>query len=459
MVKNNNILIYSGVTQEEIKNDLQSLFEFQDKGISLELLREMINENLVPHFVNYDHPGFQSLYNFFPEEGAKLGAEIALAYNQGVTNWIVSPGAVMVEELCCGALCHLFDLSPDADATFMYCGTYSNQSALYMALHWTAEQQGFNLAEKGLQGFVDPSQLVVVTSRESHLSLKHALRIMGLGDKSLVSVPVDKNRHIDVDVMLDRLISLKETKNVFCVVLTAGTTSTGSVDPILRIAKKCEELGIWLHVDAAYGLSFFLVPEYRHLFEGIELADSITWDPHKNFGVPIPNSLLFVREGKNFRRMSIYGEYFNRESDLEPNPGLKSPPTTRPLTALPVVTTIRHLGMSKLTERLRSPLTAIKEAYNKLKNDHEIDLCHEPDLSLLCYRITPENVPTDKLNELQQYIYERVKGERKRSISMTKLDDKIVLRIVAINLNVTSQAIMESISYMKMLASEYLIKD
>ncbi|MFW9991710.1 MAG: pyridoxal phosphate-dependent decarboxylase family protein [Candidatus Odinarchaeota archaeon] len=449
-------LIYSGASPEKVRNDLAPLLDFQDEGMPLNRLEELINQRLIPHLLNYDHPAFQSLYNFFPEKGAKFGADLALTYNQGVTNWIVSPGAVMLEELCCKALCRLFGLSTlTADATFMYCGTYANQTALYLALHWTAEQHGFDFGENGIQGFNDPKRLVAVTSHESHFSLKHALRIMGLGDKSLVSVPVDENRRVNISRLKAILTELKEKRDIFCVVITAGTTSTGSVDPIIPVAEICNNLGLWLHVDAAYGLSYSLVPEYQHLFEGIALADSITWDPHKNFGVPIPNSILFVRRREDFRRMALYGDYFNREDDLEPNPGLKSPPSTRPCMALPLVTSIRHLGMKKLIQRLRAPLDAIKTAYENLKNDDEIELCHQPDLGILCFRVTPKNMPEGQLNQLQQFIYNRIKAGGKRSISLTKLDNKTVLRLVAINLNVTDQAIMENISYMKALANKY----
>ncbi|MHA2244176.1 MAG: pyridoxal phosphate-dependent decarboxylase family protein [Candidatus Hodarchaeales archaeon] len=447
--------IYSGASPKKIASDLETLVEFQDKGISLEKLQRMIEEQLVPHLIRYDRPEFQSLFNFFPEEGAKFGAKIALEYNQGVTNWQVSPGAVMAEELCCKALCRLFGLSPESDATFMYCGTYANQSALYLALHWTAEQHGFDFGKNGVQGFKDPTRLVAVTSCEAHFSLKHALRIIGLGEQSLVPLPVDKNYRINVNHMQEALKELQETNDIFCVIATAGTTSTGSVDPILPLARICKKYGIWLHVDGAYGLAYSLVSEKKPIFSGIELADSITWDPHKQFGVPIPNSLLFVRRSEDFNRMAMYGDYWNREGDPEPNPGLKSPPSTRPFSALPLITSIRHLGMEKVTQRLRTPLVAVKTAYENLLNSTDIELCHEPDLGILCFRVTPDNFPGSQLGNLQQYIYDRIKTEGKRSISLTKIGNKTVLRLVIINVDTTTKVIMETMEYVRTLANEY----
>ena len=218
MEKTNDNLIYSGASPEEVASDLKPLINFQEEGLSLKKLQHLIEERLLPHFMQYDRQEFQSLFNFFPEKGAEFGARIALQYNQGVTNWQVSPGAVMAEELCCKALCRLFGLSLESDATFMYCGTYSNQSALYLALHWAAEQQGFDFAKNGIQGFEDPSRLVAVTSREAHFSLKHALRIMGLGEQRLVTLPVDKNRRIDVQHMQETIDELQVTNDIFCAI-------------------------------------------------------------------------------------------------------------------------------------------------------------------------------------------------------------------------------------------------
>lgn len=459
MNKHNNDLIYSGASPDKVSEDLQALVDFQAEGLPLGRLSELINERLIPHLVQYDRPEFQSLYNFFPEEGAEFGAKIALHFNQGVTNWQVSPGGVMLEELCCRAICRLFGLSPSSDATFMYCGTYANQQALYLALHRKAEQQGFDLAEKGLMGFENPDSLVIVTSVEAHFSLKHAVRIMGLGEQCLVTVPVDENHRMDINALKETIQRLQKTKNIFCIVLTSGTTSTGSIDPILHAVKMCEGIGAWSHIDGAYGLAFSLLPECKHMFTGIEQADSVSWDPHKQFGVPIPSSILFVRHREDFERMAIYGDYFNRKNDPEPNPGLKSPPSTRPLSALPLVTSLRYQGMKKALERLRTPLQAIKTTVDQIKAEADIELCHQPDTGILCIRIAPEGFPQEQMDNLQHYIYNRIKTEGKRSISMTRLDNKTVLRLVAISPSVTREALIETIEYARTLAREYNASD
>jgi L-2,4-diaminobutyrate decarboxylase len=449
-------MIYSSATPERVAADLEILTDFQEEGLSLDDLGKLIDERLIPHLTKYDRPEFHSFYNCFPEEGAEFGGKIALHYNQGVTNWQVSPGGVMLEELCCQAMCRLFGLAPQADATFMYCGTHANQQAMYMALHRKAEQRGFDLGREGLQGFDDPSRLVAVCSQDAHFSLKHAMRFLGLGDRRLISAPVDSNRRMDVGRLRSVVQDLqKEGKEVFCIVSTAGTTSTGSIDPIGSVNDLCREMGAWLHVDGAYGLAFRLIPEMQERFQGIERADSVCWDPHKAFGAPIPSSLLFVNHKGEFERMAIYGEYFNRKDDSEPNPGLKSPPTTRPLSALSLVTSIRHRGMKNVIEDLRKPLRAIATLAERLADTSDIALCHSPDTAILCMRVIPEGFPQDRLNDLQKFIYESIKKEGKRQISMTSLDGTMVLRFVAISPHVTVDAMMDTVSRARRLAQEF----
>jgi L-2,4-diaminobutyrate decarboxylase len=451
--------ICSGASPEIVAADLAPLVHFRDEGLALDALDGLLARRLVPHLMRYDQPGFQSMFNAFLEEGAELGARLALEYNQGVTNWQVSPGGAMLEELCCQALCRLFGLAPTADATFMLSGTYANQQAVYMALHCQAEREGFDLSQEGLLGFQDPGRLAVVVSRDAHFSLKHAVRTMGLGEQCLVILDVDENRRMDVSRMEESLAGLSKTKDIFCVVATVGTTSTGSIDPLLPIARMCEKVNAWFHVDGAYGLAYSLVPEWKPLFAGMELADSVSWDPHKQFRVAIPSSVFFVRRREDMGRMALFADYFNREGDVEPNPGLKSIPSTRPFAALHLVASLRHQGMEKVRENLRAPLAAIRTLADYIRGQTDLELVHQPDTGILCFRITPPGVPEQRLDDLQRTIYDRIMREGERSVSMTGLEGKVVLRLVAISPTVTAEALMETIAVVRTLAGEYAIAD
>ncbi|OLS32135.1 MAG: hypothetical protein HeimAB125_12100, partial [Candidatus Heimdallarchaeota archaeon AB_125] len=269
-----------------------------------------------------------------------------------------------------------------------------------------------------------------------------------LGEKNLITLNVDSNRRIDILQLQKSVNQLQETHDIFCVVATTGTTSTGSIDNVLELSKICQRIGAWLHVDGAYGLAYSLVPEYRDRFFGIEFADSVSWDPHKQFGIPIPNSILFVRRKEDFNRMSLLSDYIYREGESVPSPGLKSPPSTRPFSALSLVTSIKFQGISKIHERLRSPLQAIETIYNSLKSDLEIELCNEPETGILCFRILNKHISEDQMNDFLKEIYEEVITSGKHSISFTKLDDKVVLRLVAIT-PTSAETLMTTITYVK----------
>jgi L-2,4-diaminobutyrate decarboxylase len=448
--------LYSGASPAQVAADLAPLVDFQDEGLPLDALGELLRARLVPHLMRYDRPEFQSMFNACLEEGADLGARLALEYNQGVTNWQVSPGGAMLEELCCQALCRLFDLGPTADATFMLAGTYANEQAIYMALHRQAEREGFDFAQEGLLGFRDPSRLVAAVSRDAHFSLRHAVRTVGLGEQCLVALEVDEDRRIDVAHMESTLAQLSRTRDIFCVVATAGTTPTGAVDPIPPMAERCKKTGAWFHVDGAYGLAYSLVPEWKPRFAGLELADSVSWDPHKQLRAPIPSSVFFARRGEDFARMALFADYFYREGDVEPHPGLKSIPSTRPFAALPLVASLRHQGMDEVRANLRAPLVAIRTLAETIQRQPDLELAHQPDTGILCFRVKPPGIPEGRLNELQRTSYEQIIRGGNRSVSMTTLDGKTVLRLVAISPAVTVEALMDTLTTVRALAREVL---
>lgn len=445
----------SGATPDAIAEDLKPLLDFEAAGLPLEPLKRLIDERLVPHLMDYGQPSFHSFFNSAPEAAAHLGAATALKWNQGVTNWQVSPGGAVLEELCGQVLCRLFGFAKTADATFLYSGTYANQQALYLALHRKAEDCGFDLAEKGVSGFRKPESLAVAVSEQAHFSVRHAVRMLGLGEQCLIRVPVDGSQRLDSERLKGILKSHRDPKDVFAVVVTAGTTSTGAVDPAGAIIEACEETGIWVHVDGAYGLAYALVPEYARLFEGFNRADSVSWDPHKQLGVPIPNSVLFLKRREDFRRMAIYGEYFNRRDDPFPNPGLKSAPSTRPMSALALAACLRHLGLAGLRWRLRAPLTAVKAFADKLSGAPDVELAHRPDTGILCLRLVPGGFPSDRLDDLQLYIFSRMQAEGERSISITRVNGRAALRFVAISPAVTVDGLLESVEAARALAADF----
>ncbi len=449
--------LFSGASPDEVQQDLLPLVDFQDAGQPLTKINQLIEERLLPHLMRYDQAGFQSMYNCIPEQGAALGAEIALAHNQGVTNWQVSPGGAMLEELCCESLCRLFQLSEQAEATFMYSGTYANQEALYLAVHKKAELEGFDFGIKGMSGFRDPSKLAILTSGDAHFSIKQSTRMLGLGEQNLISLEVGANRQIDLEQLQETLAELKGVKDICCIVATAGTTSTGTIDPIQELLEVAQQCSAWLHLDGAYGFSFSLLPECQSRFQGIDKVDSITWDPHKQLGIPIPNSVLFVNNKQDFSRITLFSHYFNRKTSNEPNPGVKSPPSTRPMSALPLVTSLLHQGMDSVSDKLRTPLQNIRRLAEHLTVQSDFHCWHKPDTGVLCFQHQPSHIPENHRNDLQTYIYETILKEGKRSISVTQLGNAVVLRVLVMSPNIRFGDLLETITDIRSIGAGYAL--
>jgi L-2,4-diaminobutyrate decarboxylase len=448
--------IYSGATPAQVAADVAKLLDFQAEGVPLDEMEAMIATHLLPHLMRYDQPGFQSMFNAFPSAEAMLGAQVALTTNQGVTNWQVSPGGATLEELCGQALCRLFGLGAEADATFMYSGTYGNQQALYMALHRHAERQGFALAQKGIAGFAAPERLAILIAEGAHFSLKQAVRMLGLGEDCLIQLPLDEHWRVDMDKLRAMVEEMQPSRDIICLVATAGTTSTGAIDPIAKMAEVCAATGAWLHVDGAYGYAYKLVPEYADLFIGDDLADSISWDPHKQLGAPIPNSILFVKERANFARMALHSHYFNRAEDSEPNPGLKSPPSTRPMSALPLATILRGKGLRQVVEELRAPLVAMRALADHIGTLSDVELCHQPDTGILCFRLTPVGISETELDSLQSKLFTLIMASGERSISMTNLGEKSVLRLVLVTPTTSLVHLRETVRQLRQMASSFM---
>jgi L-2,4-diaminobutyrate decarboxylase len=172
-------------------------------------------------------------------------------------------------------------------------------------------------------------------------------------------------------------------------------------------------------------------------------------------GVPIPNSLLFLQNGADFKRMAIFSDYFNRPGESKPNPGLKSPPSTRPLAALPLVASIRHQGLDHLRQRLRAPLETVRQAAAYIDSQPDLELMLQPDLGIFCVRLLPPGIPGDHLDALQKILYDKMLAEARRSVSFTRINGQDALRFLILTPEQTVAEIIKTLDYLRVLAADF----
>ena len=227
------------------------------------------------------------------------------------------------------------------------------------------------------------------------------------------------------------------------VVATVGTTSTASVDSIHDIGNLCREEKIWLHIDAAYGGGFAMVPEYEWIRKGWELADSIVINPHKTVFVPLDFSVLYVRDLERLRRVfSLVPEYLRGDTvETEKNYMDYGIQLGRRFRALKAWVIWRSLGRVGVVGHLREQIRLANLLVDWIKKDNRFELSAQPSMGVVCFRWvgsarcadrTPQRgVPTSekKLDQLNSDIVERINASGRAYLTQTKLRGRTVMRI------------------------------
>ena len=252
---------------------------------------DFVARGLTQWQVHTSHPRYFGLFNPAPTAMGIAADTLAAAFNPQLAAWSHSPFAVELEAHLVRAFGALFGYET-TDGTFCSGGAEANHTALLTALTRAFPQY----LTAGARGFSQPP--VFYVSAESHHSFLKAARITGIGSAAIRQVPTDDNLKMSMSslrdmIREDRLLGMAP----FLVVATAGTTNAGVIDRLQEAGAIAAEEKLWYHVDAAWGGAAALVPELRHLLNGIALADSITFDPHKWLSVPMGMGLYLTKHG------------------------------------------------------------------------------------------------------------------------------------------------------------------
>jgi glutamate/tyrosine decarboxylase-like PLP-dependent enzyme len=267
--------------------------------------------------VHTPHPKYFGLFNPAPTTMSIAADMMVATFNPQLAAWSHSPFAVEVEQY----LIQNFGLrfgynSDDIDGTFTTGGAEANYTAVLTALNNKFPK--FTLS--GINGL--KTQPTFYVSSESHHSVVRAACMSGLGSTAVRSVPVNDLLQMNLEILV-KLIKEDEDegRTPFMIVATAGTTNAGVVDPISSIAEIATQQNLWLHVDAAWGGAAIFLPELRSVLQGIDRADSITFDAHKWLSVSMGAGLYLTRH-KN-----ILGETFRITTDYMPKEAKRLPVT------------------------------------------------------------------------------------------------------------------------------------
>ncbi|EGQ9465024.1 pyridoxal-dependent aspartate 1-decarboxylase PanP [Vibrio parahaemolyticus] len=348
-------------------------------------------------------------------------------------------------------------------------GTIANITALWVARNKALKADGaFNGVEKeglfkamkhyGYEG------LAVLVSERGHYSLKKAADVLGLGQEGLVAVKTDANNRIVVDDLKTKIAELKE-QNIkpIAVIGVAGTTETGSVDPLPQIAQVCQEHNCHFHVDAAWGGATLMSNHYRHLLEGVELADSVTIDAHKQLYIPMGAGMVLFKDPDAMKSIEHHAQYILRKGSKDL--GSHTLEGSRSGMAMLVYAAMHIISRPGYELLIDQSIEKARYFADLIKQQDDFELVSEPELCLLTYRYLPplirealdkaEGTQKEKLNELinqlTQFIQKRQRETGKSFVSRTRLNpdqwqrmNTIVFRVVLAN-PLTTRDILSSV--------------
>lgn len=355
-------------------------------------------DNLIDHlrqvvFEESMYPGHPGFVAYISGAGTVPGAAadlIAAGLNQNSGGWRLSPAASEIEQHLMRWFAERLGMPEGSSGYVTSGGAMVNLIALTAA---RSRHAGWDVRESGMRA---GPQLTVYVSSEVHDTVDRAVQMLGIGTAGIRHINTDNDLRMDVAALRSVIdADLAQGYRPIAVVGSAGTTGTGAIDPLDAIADVCAEYGLWFHVDAAYGGAAALTEPLRHLFAGIERADSLGFDPHKWLYTPIAGACLLVRDPAVLREtFAVHASYIVDDDTTGWGADVYtlSPHFTRPFAALKIWVSLLAHGWDAYERRISHDV-ALARYLHELVTDHpELEPMTEPGLSITCFRYVPADL-------------------------------------------------------------------
>ncbi|WP_318487768.1 pyridoxal-dependent aspartate 1-decarboxylase PanP [Photobacterium leiognathi] len=358
-------------------------------------------------------------------------------------------------------------------------GTIANITALWVARNTVLKPDGEfkGVAQEGLframkhYGYYD---LAILVSERGHYSLKKAADVLGIGRDSLISIKTDDNNRVDLAHLQTTLADLKQ-RNIkpFAIIGIAGTTETGNIDPLDQLADIAEEHQCHFHVDAAWGGATLMSNKYRPLLKGIERADSITIDAHKQLYIPMGAGMVIFKNPELMTAIEHHAEYILRKGSKDL--GSHTLEGSRSGMAMLLYASLNIISRPGYELLINNSIEKARYFADLIKQQDDFELVTEPELCLLTYRYVPKRTqqaleiatPEEReillelLNDLTQFIQKRQRESGKTFVSRTRItpekwNHKIttVFRVVLANPLTTNTILQDVLNEQRELAKE-----
>jgi glutamate/tyrosine decarboxylase-like PLP-dependent enzyme len=280
------------------------------------------------------------------------------------------------------------------------------------------------------------SPLVLYASREVHMSIPKAVALLGIGRENLQLIPTDESFRMNAEELEARIRHDKaEGKTLVAIIASAGTVNTGAIDPLQEIGEIAKRHGAWFHIDGAYGALAAIADPKK--FDGMELADSISLDPHKWLYQPLDCGCLLYRATEAAQRTFSHTGEYARSLNADPIEGFaffeESLELSRRFRALKLWLSLRYHGMGAFRESIRKDLMQARRLAESIKDEPELDLLAPVTLSAVCFRHRRNNVPGEDLNRFNAALLKRIAERGRIYLSNASLHGKFCLRACIVN--------------------------
>jgi aromatic-L-amino-acid decarboxylase len=391
-----------------------------------EIVRDL-EEIILPGLSHWQHPDF---FGYFPSNGdlaSVLGDYVSTGLGVLGLSWQSSPALTELEEAVTDWLRQMIGLTPAWSGVIQDTASTSTLVALICARERSTD---YALSRGGLQA--EPHPLIVYVSAHSHSSVEKAALLAGFGRRNVRTVPHDARYALRPDALDAAIAADLATGAVPCaVVATTGTTTSTAVDPIEAIAEVTAARGVWLHVDAAMAGSAMILPECRHLWTGIERADSIVLNPHKWLGAAFDCTVYYVKDPQHLVRvMSTNPSYLQSAADARVrNYRDWGIPLGRRFRALKLWFLIREQGVSGLQARLRRDLANAQWLAGRIEATPGWRVLAPVPLQTVCVRHEPAGLEGDALDAHTLGWVDRVNRSGRAYLTPAILDGRWMARV------------------------------
>lgn len=391
-------------------------------------------ELILPGISHWQHPGFMAYFPANSSYPSVLAEMLTATLGAQCMLWETSPAATELEQVVMNWLAEMTGLPSGFHGVIQDSASSSTLIALLCARE---KATGYKFNEDG-SNQIHP--LVVYGSTQTHSSIEKAVKLAGIGRAGYRQIAVRPDFSLDPEALETAIREDIRNRKIPCaVVATIGTTGTTAIDPVREIGEICRRHGIWFHIDAAFAGTALILPEFRWMGDGLELADSLVFNPHKWMFTNFDCSAFFIKDTRHLVNvMSVLPEYLRTPSHGKVNNFSDwSIQLGRRFRALKLWWVIRSFGVDGIREKLRVHLSLARQAEQTIRTWSDAEIMAPSPLNLICFRFCPKVRPESEWNEFNEEVLKRVNSSGNLYLSHTRLNGIYTLRMVIGQTNVT----------------------